>query len=185
MAADHNLIDVIVTDHREVESAFGELESGELAADRRQQLVEHVITELVRHSVAEEMFMYPAARKHLSDGDKLADHEISEHAEVEEIMKALEGTDIADQRYDQLLTKLMADVRHHIQDEEQDLLPRLREACSADELAELGEKVINAKKFAPTRPHPAAPDTPPANLILAPGAGLIDRLRDALSGRNK
>jgi hypothetical protein len=42
-----------------------------------------------------------------------------------------------------------------------------------------------AKKMAPTRPHPAAPDTPPANKLLAPGAGLVDRLRDALTGRGK
>ncbi|MBB1246923.1 hemerythrin domain-containing protein, partial [Streptomyces durbertensis] len=36
-----------------------------------------------------------------------------------------------------------------------------------------------------TRPHPGMPDKPPANRLLAPGAGLVDRARDALSGRNK
>lgn len=46
-------------------------------------------TELVRHSVAEEQFMYPAARKHLEGGDQIADHEIEEHAEAEEVMKHL------------------------------------------------------------------------------------------------
>jgi hypothetical protein len=45
--------------------------------------------------------------------------------------------------------------------------------------------VRRAKKMAPTRPHPSAPDTPPANKLLAPGTGLVDRLRDALSGRGK
>jgi len=37
--------------------------------------------------------------------------------------------------------------------------------------------------IAPTRPHPLASDRPPLNRLLAPGAGLIDRMRDALSGR--
>jgi hypothetical protein len=41
------------------------------------------------------------------------------------------------------------------------------------------------KKVAPTRPHPSAPDTPPLNKLAAPGAGLIDRIRDALSGHGK
>ena len=49
----------------------------------------------------------------------------------------------------------------------------------------LGDKVRRAKKLASTRPHPAAPTKPPANRILAPGLGLVDRMRDALSGRGK
>jgi hemerythrin superfamily protein len=182
--SDPNLIDVIMSDHREVEKVFTELENRTGSSDHRRQLVDHVIAELVRHSVAEEMFMYPAARKALPDGDQVADHEIAEHAEAEEVMKELEGVEGTDPRFDQLVHNLITDVRHHIEEEENKLLPRLGESCSADELRELGAKVLRAKKIAPTRPHPSAPDKPPANLILAPGAGLIDRMRDALSGRD-
>jgi len=57
-------------------------------------------------------------------------------------------------------------------------------ACDGAELTELGKKFERAKKMAPTRPHPSAPDKPPANKILGPGVGLIDRMRAALSGRN-
>ena len=184
MVEQQNLIEVITCDHREVEAAFKQLESGEGTAEHRRSLVDHVIAELVRHSVAEEMYMYPAARESLSDGDQVADHEIEEHAEAEEVMKRLDGMDPADSDFDQLVKKLIADVRHHIADEESDLLPRLQQSCSADQLVELGKQVSEAKKVAPTRPHPAAPDTPPANKLLAPGTGLVDRLRDALSGRS-
>jgi hypothetical protein len=52
-------------------------------------------------------------------------------------------------------------------------------------LGDLGEKIRRAKAMAPTRPHPAAPDTPPANKLLAPGAGLVDRARDFVTGRGK
>jgi len=179
-----DLIEVITSDHREVEKMFAELESRSGSAEHRRRLADHVIAELVRHSVAEEMFMYPAARKALADGDRIADHEVGEHAEAEEVMKELEGVDPTDARFDELLTKLIADVRHHIEDEESDLLPRLKQACFTEQLRELGSKVVKAKKIAPTRPHPSAPSTPPGNLILAPGAGLIDRLRDAMSGRD-
>jgi hemerythrin superfamily protein len=178
-----DLVDAIVTDHREVQGVFAEIES---SGDPRvrQELVEHVIVELVRHSVAEEQYLYPTARKALPDGDEVADHEIAEHAEAEELMKTLENTDATDPKFDELVGKLMADIRHHLEEEESDLLPKLRAACDAEELRELGKKFENSKKMAPTRPHPSAPDRPPANKILGPGMGLIDRMRDALTGRN-
>jgi hemerythrin-like domain-containing protein len=179
-----NLIDVIESDHREVEKIFVELENHTGSMEHRRQLVDHVIAELVRHSVAEEMFMYPAARKALPDGDELVDHELAEHAEAEEAMKVLEDLDPTDPKFDAEVTKLIADVRHHVEGEENELLPMMRQKCSAHDLQELGAKVLRAKKMAPTRPHPSAPDKPPANLIMGPGAGLIDRMRDALSGRD-
>jgi len=178
-----DLIEAIIDDHREVESVFAELEVRGDERSRR-ELVEHVIAELVRHSVAEEQFLYPTTRKALPDGDEIADHELEEHAVAEELMKALDGTDVSDPRFDELLGKLMADVRHHLTEEEADLLPRLRSACDPEELRELGKKFQQSKKIAPTRPHPSAPDRPPANKILGPGVGLIDRMRDALSDRN-
>jgi hypothetical protein len=49
----------------------------------------------------------------------------------------------------------------------------------------LGDKVAGLKKIVPTRPHPMSPDHPPFNALLGPGVGLIDRVRDALSGRAK
>jgi len=181
---DPNLIDVIMSDHREVEKVFAELENRVGSSEHRRQLADHVIAELVRHSVAEEMFMYPAARKALPDGDQIADHEIAEHAEAEEDMKQLEGVEPSDPMFNHLVDKLIQDVRHHNEEEESRLLPRLAESCSPEELRDLGAKVLRAKKVAPTRPHPSAPDKPPLNLILAPGTGLIDRMRDALSGRD-
>lgn len=63
--------------------------------------------------------------------------------------------------------------------------PPRRDACSAEQLDELGEKTRRAKKTAPTRPYPSAPDKPPANKLLAPGTGLVDRARDLLSGRGR
>ena len=183
MADTGNIVDDIITDHREFESVFTEIETG---GDPHSQpdLVEHVIAGIVRHAVAEEQYLYPAARKVLSNGDKLADHELEEHAEAEEIMKAIEKAGADDPKYDELVRKLIGEIRHHIEDEEQDMLAELRNVCSPEELRELSEKFQRAKSMAPTRPHPLAPDHPPANKILAPGAGLVDRLRDALSGRN-
>jgi hemerythrin superfamily protein len=183
MADTGNIVDDIISDHREFESVFAEIESG---GDPRAQpdLVEHVIAGIVRHAVAEEQYLYPAARKVLPDGDEVVNHELEEHAEAEEIMKAIEEAGSDDAQYDDLVRELIGEIRHHVEDEEDDLLPKLREVCSAEDLQDLSRKFQRAKGMAPTRPHPLAPDHPPANRILAPGAGLVDRLRDALSGRN-
>ena len=183
MAEETNLIGVLVHDHREVEDMFTELESGTIDPRRRAELRDKVITELVRHSVAEEMYLYPATRKVIPGGDQLADREIEEHAAAERVMKDLEKVAPEDARFDELLAQLITDIRGHVAEEESDLFPRLQAACSEQELVDLGEKVRRAKKVVPTRPHPSAPDTPPGNMALGPVVGLVDRIRDALTGR--
>ncbi len=183
MADDKDMISILVHDHREVEQMFVELETGQRDPKQRRDLVDKVITELVRHSVAEEEYLYPFTREVLPNGDQIADREIREHAEAEETMKSLEEVDATDSTFDQLLTRLMSDIRAHIEEEEDQLFPQLRAACDESRLIELGNKISQAKKVAPTRPHPSAPDKPPMDKILAPGAGLVDRIRDARPGR--
>ncbi|CAL9651261.1 hemerythrin domain-containing protein [Streptomyces lavenduligriseus] len=180
-----NVIQELTTDHREVEEIFGRFEALPPGSPDRKNLCDQATIELVRHSVAEEAYLYPAVREHVAGGDALADKELEDHAKAEQIMKDLEGCQADDPRFDTLMTQLMSEIRSHVTDEEQNLFPRLEAACPPDALMELGDKVRRAKQTAPTRPHPSAPDTPPANKLLAPGAGLVDRLRDALSGRGK
>ncbi|CCH15629.1 hemerythrin domain-containing protein [Micromonospora lupini] len=180
---DQDVVDILVADHREVETLFVELETRQGTPEHRRQLADVVIAELVRHAVAEEAYVYPTARKALPDGDQIAEHEIEEHSDAERTMKDLESVDPSDPRFDELLAHLTSTIRHHVKDEESDLFPRLRAAAAREELVELAAKVTAFKKVAPTRPHPTAPDHPPANKLLAPGTGMIDRLRDALSDR--
>ncbi|MFG1883547.1 hemerythrin domain-containing protein [Micromonospora sp. NPDC049102] len=180
---DQDVVDILVADHREVETLFVELETRQGTPEHRRQLADVVIAELVRHAVAEEAYVYPTARKVLPDGDQIAEHEIAEHADAERTMKDLESVDPSDPRFDELLAHLTSTIRHHVQDEESDLFPRLRAATAQEEMVELAGKVTAFKKIAPTRPHPSAPDHPPANKLLAPGTRIIDRMRDALSDR--
>ncbi|MFJ8111247.1 hemerythrin domain-containing protein [Streptomyces sp. NPDC096132] len=180
-----NVIDELVTDHREVEEFFGKIERLPSGHKDRKLYADQATMELVRHSVAEEAYLYPAVREHVTGGDALADKELKDHAEAERIMKVLEGRAADDEDFDRLVEMLMREIREHVADEEQNLFPRLRASCPAEALDSLGDKVRMAKKTAPTRPHPAAPDKPPANKMLSPGVGMVDRLRDALSGRGK
>ncbi|MBC9729850.1 hemerythrin domain-containing protein [Streptomyces sp. TRM68367] len=180
-----NVIDELVTDHREVEEIFGRIEALPPSDKNRKVYADQATMELVRHSVAEEAYLYPAVREHVANGDALADKEIDDHSRAERLMKDLDGCQADDPDFDRLLGMLMNEIRSHVADEEENLFPRLRQACPTDALDQLGDKVRQAKKMAPTRPHPSAPSKPPANKLLAPGAGLVDRLRDAFTGRGK
>jgi hemerythrin superfamily protein len=180
-----DVIAELTTDHREVDTLFDGIEAVPPGGAERKRLVDELTIELVRHSVAEEEHLYPAVREHLLDGDALADKEIADHSRVERILKDLEHRDADDTGFDQLVARLRTEVTAHVRDEEERLFVLLRDACNVDILRGLGDKVRRAKESAPTRPHPGAPDTPPANKLLAPGAGLVDRARDALTGRGK
>ncbi|WP_049577663.1 hemerythrin domain-containing protein [Streptomyces sp. SBT349] len=178
-----DIIHELTTDHREVEGMFSDIESLPPGEPRRKELADQVTIELVRHSIAEEQHLYPAVREHVPEGDRIADREIEDHAAAERLMKELENCSAAAPLFDRLITALMIEIREHLQDEEDHLFPLLRQSCSPEALAELGDKARRAKRLAPTRPHPSAPDTPPLNKLLAPGVGLVDRARDALTGR--
>jgi hemerythrin superfamily protein len=178
-----NVIAELTTDHREVDELFDKIELQPVGAPRRRELVDELTVELVRHSVAEEQYLYPAVREHVEGGDALADKELRDHADVEQLLKDLEGREADDDQFDHLVATLKLEVTAHVRDEESRLFPLLAAACTPEALKDLGDKIRAAKKAAPTRPHPSAPDTPPGNKILGPGAGLVDRARDLLTGR--
>ncbi|ARQ71298.1 hemerythrin domain-containing protein [Streptomyces marincola] len=180
-----DIIRELATDHREVEDAFRRIEALPPGHEERKELADRATIELIRHSIAEEQYLYPAVREHVPDGDRIADKEIEDHATAERLMKDLERHEATDPEFDRLIGRLMMEIREHVRDEEDNLFPMLRQSCSQDRLEALGDKARRAKSMAPTRPHPAAPDRPPLNKILAPGTGLVDRARDALSGRGK
>jgi hemerythrin superfamily protein len=185
-AAAHNDTDDIVTeltkDHDEVRAIFAKLRQ-DPAPQQREELVREMTVELVKHSVAEEVHLYPLIREVFPEGDQLADHEIEEHAEVEKALKSLEKMDPSDSQYMTTVHSVIDDVTHHAQEEEDDVFPRLRQTCSSQQLRELGDKNRATKKVAPTHPHPSAQDTPPGNKILGPMAGRVDRVRDAITSK--
>jgi len=181
-----DVIEILTHDHHEVEQMFAELDrlhgaTGEQAQSRRKDLAEQVTIELVRHSVAEEVALYPKVKEKVSEAE--ADRAKREHAEAEETMKRLERLSPSDAGFETELATLMAEVRKHVAEEEGEMFPQLRAVFSQEELVEIGKQVEAVKKLAPTRPHPSAPDTPPGNLMLGPIAGLFDRLRDLATHR--
>jgi hemerythrin superfamily protein len=178
-----DVVDELTTDHREALGLLDRIAASTGAAERR-DLADTVIAEVVRHAVAEEMYVYPAMRDHVPDGEKEVEHDIEEHKELEETMKRLEAVDATDPRFDELVRTMTEQLRHHAHDEEANQFPQLREHIPHDDLVKLREKVETAKKVAPTRPHPNAPNAELFHKLVGPGVGLVDRLRDRLTHRS-
>jgi hemerythrin-like domain-containing protein len=181
-----DVIEILERDHREVEQMFSELEtlrgaSTDEARSRRKELTDQVTIELVRHSVAEEVLVYPQVERKVSAEE--AEHAREEHAEAEEVLHRLEKLDADDPAFDDELATLMAGIRHHIEDEEGQMFTHMRQAIDADELRKLGGRVEAFKKVAPTRPHPNVPNEPLPRMAAGPAASLFDRMRDLATSR--
>ena len=165
---------------------FAELEalrgaSTDDAKARRKELADQATIELVRHSVAEEVLVYPEVDRKVSAEE--AEHAREEHAEAEETLQRLEKLDADDPAFDDELATLTAEIRHHIEDEEGEMFAHMRQVIDTEELRKLGARVEAFKKVAPTRPHPNVPNTPLPRLAAGPAASLFDRMRDLATGR--
>lgn len=177
-----DVVDILIADHREM---VGLLELIEETADPAEQraLTDAATAEIVRHSVAEELFVYPVYKRVISGGADEVEHDKEEHKELEETLVELEDVDAEDPDFLRLIRELKDQLNHHVDDEESDQFPKLRATVSAEELVELGRKVEAAKKVAPTRPHPDSPQSELFHMTVGLGVGMVDRLRDALTGR--
>src|SRR5207253_2612416 len=101
-AGEQDVVDVLTTDHHEVLALIGQI-SGAASNEARRDMADTAISEVVRHAVAEEMYVYPAIREHVPDGDQEVEHDIAEHKELEVVMKRLEGVDAGDPQFDALV----------------------------------------------------------------------------------
>jgi len=180
--ATRDVVDVLTADHRDVTALIENIRSVSDPMIRR-DLTDTVIAEVVRHAVAEEMYVYPAIREHVPDGDKAVQHDIGEHHELEVVMKQLEDLDVSGTEFNSAIGRLAELLADHVRDEEDEQFPELRRRVPSEQLTELAMKVERAKKLAPTRPHPAAPHSELFHKVVGPGVGLVDRLRDKLTDR--
>jgi hemerythrin superfamily protein len=178
-----DVVDILTADHREMIELIGQIE---LTSDtgQRRDIADTLIAEVMRHAVAEEMFVYPAIKDHVPNGAEDVEHDKKEHDEIVKLMKKIEGVDPSAPEFMELIGQLQAQLSHHANDEETEQFPKLRSHIPHEKLVNMGEKVQNAKKLAPTRPHPSAPHSELFHKTVGPGVGMVDRLLDKLTGRH-
>jgi hemerythrin superfamily protein len=173
---------VLERDHREIEELFQAFERSGRAA-RRRELATRIARELSIHASIEEQLVYPRARRVVDGSSKepqvlvaLEEHHLAKVALAE-----IEALPTTAARFDAKVRVLIANVRRHVEEEERELFPAMARAYSREELLELGTALERAKRIAPTRPHPFAPDEPPGAMFAGLAAGAYDRSRDGIS----
>jgi hemerythrin superfamily protein len=176
-ASPGKVVDLLQEDHEQVKALFGQLTSS--PPEARKDLFCHLVTELVRHEVAEEVVVYPAIRSDAPDGSAEVKPRLQEQSEAEQKLAKMEKLDPTTPEFASELAELRAAVLAHAQAEEMNIFPLLRALEGDEKLLEMGAKYERAKSSAPTHPHPHAPNTPPGNKILGPIAALFDKARDA------
>jgi hypothetical protein len=169
--AGRSIADLVAEEHRQLsELARWLVEPGPDPEHGRDVLV----AALSRHLSAEEQYLLPAVRYALAGTDPQVDEVLAGDVEL---LRALQRLT------DDSLTDVAARIEAHARAVDP-LIRRLCAAATEEELIRLGNRLEIAEEAAPTRPHPGAPHRPPWNRIVEPAVGVIDKVRDVLTGRH-
>ncbi|MCM1947995.1 hemerythrin domain-containing protein [Streptomyces sp. G2] len=140
-------------DHKTVERLFKRFEkTGDEDTAERRRIADEVIEELTVHAWIEEEFFYPAAREAAPDTKDHILESIEEHHAVVWMLSEIKDMDADDERFKAKMSVLMEQVRHHVEEEEQDWFPEVRKAMGRNRLTELGGELETARKRAPREP---------------------------------
>jgi len=139
-----NAIELLKQDHREVEEMFEEYEDLREVGDEatKKQLAQKICAALKVHTHLEEQIFYPAAREATSDND-LLDEAMVEHAGAKNLIAEIEVMDPADDLYDAKVRVLGEQIRHHVEEEEEELFSEVED--SDMDVAEVGDRLTARK----------------------------------------
>lgn len=114
--------DMLRKDHKKVKGLFKKFKKTNKANEKK-NIVETALLELEIHADLEENLIYPAIRGKLKDED-LMDEALEEHHVVHGLIGELKKMKPGDERYDAKVTVLGELCKHHIEEEEKEMLPK-------------------------------------------------------------
>jgi hemerythrin superfamily protein len=129
-----DLITMVTTDHRELQRLFDMMKTDKSS---RPLALPLAVAMLEAHSEAEEDRVYPAVAREAGEKEE-AEHAAEEHHEAESLGKHLLEMDWESEEFDRALEEWVGAVVHHIEEEENQILPALSEAVDSERLRELG-----------------------------------------------
>ncbi|MCU1659018.1 MAG: hemerythrin [Pseudonocardiales bacterium] len=176
------ILDALSSDHRAIEALLDDAALADVGEDgdaARAQLVMAVIP----HFVAEEQYLYPAVRRHVTDGDALANTGYAGDRACEQMLKDLEGTDVTAPQIMTTIAEVRRMFHEHVRLQQETIFPTLARDCDVALLFELGDDVLGAELLAPTRPRLIATSSPGVNKLTSIVEGFIDRVRDSYTKR--
>ena len=144
---------LLKNDHKEIKRTFDAFEkAGENAHAEKGRLVEKMIELLTVHTYIENEVMYPRVRELLPDLENDVLESYEEHHVADVLVVELSMMKPDDERFTAKTTVLIENVDHHIDEEEKDWFPKVREGLGRKVLQDLGADMLAAKKKAPRKP---------------------------------
>lgn len=180
MSSKHQtLIEAVKHDHQEMYEYHDEYKKAAGNPDAQARWARQLTWEIARHAVGEEIVIYPLMEQYLgAEGKRLADQDRNDHQLVKEKLYHLEKLVPGTAEYDSTIAQVMASLHRHNDGEEINDLPQLEPLLGADGSRDAAASFTRTKKFAPTRPHPSAPNKPPAETLAGFLALPMDKLKD-------
>ncbi|TVY46738.1 putative hemerythrin-like protein [Lachnellula occidentalis] len=177
-AAISTISDVIKKDHQEIKEYADNIRTA-TDDDSKTRWQNQFTWELTRHSIGEELVVYPAFAKHLGPkGQAMADKDRDEHQSVKDSLYKFQNLTPDNPEFLSTLDVLMKDLNQHIKEEENDDLPALESAIESNESESIAKSFGRTKAFVPSRSHPSAPNKPPFETVVGLMAAPIDHLGD-------
>jgi hypothetical protein len=137
---------LIRQDHQEVQELFKRFEN---SSDQRekQRIAEQALMELDVHATVEEEIFYPSMRR-MNQGEsetsEMMNEAEEEHHVAEMLIDELRAMRQVDDRFEAKFKVLAEAVKHHIQEEESEMLPKAAEV-GRDRLETIGEEMAERK----------------------------------------
>jgi hemerythrin superfamily protein len=140
-------------DHKEINKLFRDFESaGENAHKSKGKIVHRIIEALTVHTYMENEVMYPRVRELMPELEQDILESYEEHHVADLLVMELYAMSPEDERFDAKTTVLIENVRHHIEEEEDEWFPKVREGLGRKALQEIGEEMLAAREQAPREP---------------------------------
>jgi hemerythrin superfamily protein len=133
-----NAIELLKSQHREVEDLFEKYENSDKSPAQR-KLVEELCDKLTVHAAIEEKHFYPAVKARQTEDILL--EALEEHLAAKRVMADLLDLKPSDETFEPKVKVLQEQIEHHVEEEEEELFPKVAKLLDADELLALGQEM--------------------------------------------
>ena len=149
----NDAIVLLKNDHKEVKKLFRQFEkAGDSATVAKGEIVRRIIEMLTVHTYLENEIMYPQVRRLLPEVEDDVLESYEEHHVADVLCMELWSMDPTDERFDAKTTVLIENVEHHIQEEEDEWFPKVRDGLGRKKLQEIGQQLADKRPSAPRKP---------------------------------
>lgn len=150
-------LQTLIDDHNAVRELF-DLYWSTQSIDDRESIKNQIIKALCIHDTIERLYLYPLVEQMW--GSDYANEYREEHEELAQTLYLIDHLSVSHPNHDELMSEALNQIAQHLDEEEGQLFPALREELSEEELQELGFSLDMERNNAPTHPHPGAPMDP-------------------------